>query len=118
MYCDKTNVNVLSALLAASGVGDVVVCPGSRNGVLVHNFHHMAQRLDDFHVHQATDERSAAFMALGLALARRRPAAVCVTSGSALLATIPAVAEAYYRRKRIFPCIKRYSGDTRKRLRP
>lgn len=97
MYCDKTNVNVLSALLAASGVGDVVVCPGSRNGVLVHNFHHMAQRLDDFHVHQATDERSAAFMALGLALARRRPAAVCVTSGSALLATIPAVAEAYYR---------------------
>lgn len=97
MYCDKTNVNVLSALLAASGVGDVVVCPGSRNGVLVHNFHHMAQRLDDFHVHQATDERSAAFMALGLALARRRTAAVCVTSGSALLATIPAVAEAYYR---------------------
>lgn len=97
MYCDKTNVNVLSALLAASGVGDVVVCPGSRNGVLVHNFHLMAQRLDDFHVHQATDERSAAFMALGLALARRRPAAVCVTSGSALLATIPAVAEAFYR---------------------
>lgn len=97
MYCDKTNVNVLSALLAASGVGEVVVCPGSRNGVLVHNFHLMAQRLDDFHVHQATDERSAAFMALGLALARRRPAAVCVTSGSALLATIPAVAEAYYR---------------------
>lgn len=97
MYCDKTNVNVLSALLAASGVGEVVVCPGSRNGVLVHNFHLMAQRLDDFHVHQATDERSAAFMALGLALARRRPAAVCVTSGSALLATLPAVAEAYHR---------------------
>ncbi|MGN1354641.1 MAG: 2-succinyl-5-enolpyruvyl-6-hydroxy-3-cyclohexene-1-carboxylic-acid synthase [Alloprevotella sp.] len=97
MYCDKTNVNVLSALLAASGVGEMVVCPGSRNGVLVHNFHLMAQRLDDFHVHQATDERSAAFMALGLTLARRRPAAVCVTSGSALLATIPAVAEAYYR---------------------
>ena len=97
MYCDKTNVNVLSALLAASGVGEVVVCPGSRNGVLVHNFHLMAQTLNNFHVHPATDERSAAFMALGMTLARRRPAAVCVTSGSALLATLPAVAEAYHR---------------------
>ena len=44
-----------------------------------------------------TDERSAAFVALGLCAATHGPAAVCVTSGSALLNTLPAVAEAYYR---------------------
>jgi len=44
-----------------------------------------------------TDERSAAFYALGMSLATRKPVVVCVTSGSALLNTAPAVAEAYYR---------------------
>lgn len=43
-----------------------------------------------------TDERSAAFYALGLAIATRRPTVVCVTSGSALLNVMPAVAEAAY----------------------
>ena len=93
MYCTKTNANQLTALLIAHGIRDIVVCPGSRNGVLVHNFH-AAPLLN---AHPVTDERSAGFVALGLALATGRPAAVCVTSGSALLATLPAVSEAYYR---------------------
>ena len=93
MYCTKTNANQLTALLIAHGIRDIVVCPGSRNGVLVHNFH-AAPLLN---AHPVTDERSAGFVALGLALATGKPAAVCVTSGSALLATLPAVSEAYYR---------------------
>lgn len=93
MYCNKANANQLTALLIAHGIRDIVVCPGSRNGVLVHNFH-AAPLLN---AHPVTDERSAGFVALGLALATGRPAAVCVTSGSALLATLPAVSEAYYR---------------------
>ncbi len=44
-----------------------------------------------------TDERSAGFVALGMALATGKPVAVCVTSGTALLNLAPAVAEAYYR---------------------
>lgn len=93
MYCNKANANQLTALLIAHGIRDIVVCPGSRNGVLVHNFH-TAPLLN---AHPVTDERSAGFVALGLALATGKPAAVCVTSGSALLATLPAVSEAYYR---------------------
>ena len=93
MYCDKTSVNILTALLAASGLRDVVVCPGSRNAVLVHDFHECPA----LRCHPATDERSAAFQALGLTLASGRPAAVCVTSGSALLNVLPAVAEAAFR---------------------
>ena len=93
MYCNKANANQLTALLIAHGIRDIVVCPGSRNGVLAHNFH-AAPLLN---AHPVTDERSAGFVALGLALATGKPAAVCVTSGSALLATLPAVSEAYYR---------------------
>lgn len=92
MFCDKPHVNQLTSLLLAQGFVDIVVCPGSRNGILVHNFD-----AAKFCLHPVTDERSAAFVGLGLCLSTHRPVAVCVTSGSALLNTIPAVAEAYYR---------------------
>ncbi len=93
MYCDKENVNVLTALMVLHGIRHVVVCPGSRNGVLVHNFNESPS----FICHAVTDERSAAFAALGITAGLHEPAAVCVTSGSALLNTCPAVAEAYHR---------------------
>lgn len=93
LYCDKPSVNRLTALLCRAGLRDVVVCPGSRNGVLAHNFYVCPA----LRCHPVTDERSAAFFALGLSLATRRPAAICVTSGSALLGTLPAVAEAAFR---------------------
>lgn len=92
MFCDKLNINQLTSLMIVHEVTDVVVCPGSRNGVLVHNFHTCPQ----IACYPVTDERSAAFFALGLSLAKRRPVAVCVTSGTALLNTLPAVAEAFY----------------------
>ncbi len=93
MFCDKTHVNRLTALLIAHNITDIVLCPGSRNGIMAHNFtEHPA-----FCVFPVTDERSAAFVALGITLATARPAAVCVTSGSALLNTLPAVAEASFR---------------------
>jgi 2-succinyl-5-enolpyruvyl-6-hydroxy-3-cyclohexene-1-carboxylate synthase len=43
------------------------------------------------------DERSAAFVALGLAQETQKPVALCCTSGSACLNYYPALAEAYYR---------------------
>ena len=94
MFCDKTGVNQLTALLASHGFRDIVVCPGSRNGALVHNFH---QCREIFTLHSVTDERSAAFIAIGIYLSERKPVALCVTSGSALLNTLPGVAEAYFR---------------------
>lgn len=92
MYCDIPQVNQLTALLLSHGLTRIVACPGSRNATLLHNF-----REAGFTLYPATDERSAAFVALGIVLATEQPAAVCVTSGSALLATLPAVAEASYR---------------------
>ena len=92
MYSNKENVNILTSLLLEYGVSDAVVCPGSRNAPIVHNL----SVCEAIRCRPVTDERSAAFYALGLAIATRRPTVVCVTSGSALLNVTPAVAEAAY----------------------
>lgn len=97
MYSDKENINILTSLLVSYGVRHIVVCPGSRNAPLVHNF----DVSPDITAHAVTDERSAAFFALGLRLRLRQPVAVCVTSGSALLNTIPGAAEATYQHEGI-----------------
>ncbi len=96
MFSIKSSVNQLASLMFAHGVTNVVVCPGSRNAPLVNDFSVLAS-LDMMKVYPVTDERSAAFVAIGIYLATRKPVAVCVTSGTALLNTLPAVAEAYYR---------------------
>ncbi len=91
MYSDKKNCNILTAKMLSYGIRKVVVCPGSRNAVLVHNFAEAGMEL-----FQVTDERSAAFFAIGVIEATGSPVAVCCTSGSALLNTAPAVSEAFY----------------------
>lgn len=92
MFSNKENINILTSLLRQHGVETAVVCPGSRNAPIVHNLNEARMRCLP-----VTDERSAGFFALGAALATRRPVAVCVTSGTALLNLAPAVAEAFYR---------------------
>lgn len=91
MYTNKVNVLELLALLKKH-VTTVVLCPGSRNIPLVQS---MADD-PDFTCYSITDERSAGFFAIGLALQLGKPVAVCCTSGSALLNLHPAVSEAFY----------------------
>lgn len=99
MFCNKNNVNMLTAALIAFGVRDAVVCPGSRNAAIVHNLHaaSTSDAAPHLRLHPVTDERSAAFVAIGLWLKTRRPVVVCVTSGSAILNLLPGVAEADFR---------------------
>lgn len=93
MYSDKPTVNILTSLMVDKGIRRVIVCPGSRNIPLIHNFSECPY-IDCYPV---TDERSAGFYAIGMSLATAEPVAICVTSGSAILNTAPAIAEAYYR---------------------
>ena len=92
MYCSKENVNILTSLLVAHGVRHAVVCPGSRNSAIVHNFN----ECPFIQCYPVTDERSAGFYAMGMAQALKQPVVVCVTSGTALLNLAPALAEAFY----------------------
>lgn len=83
----------LAALLSAHGVRRAVVSPGSRNAPLVVALN----RQQDIALTEVVDERSAAFVALGMAARSGEPVAICCTSGSALLNYAPALAEAFYR---------------------
>ncbi len=83
----------IARLLHAHGVRRVVVSPGSRNAPLSVAIN----RLGVFNVEVVIDERTAGFVALGMALIASEPVAVMCTSGTALLNLAPAVEEAYYR---------------------
>ncbi|ROP43262.1 2-succinyl-5-enolpyruvyl-6-hydroxy-3-cyclohexene-1-carboxylic-acid synthase [Pseudokineococcus lusitanus] len=83
----------LVAGLVARGVRHVVVCPGSRSAPLAYALAD-AERAGSLAVHVRTDERAAAFTALGAGRATGVPAAVVTTSGTAVANLVPAVLEA------------------------
>ncbi len=72
------------------GLGDVVLCPGSRSTPLAL----AAVANPNLTLHVRIDERSAGFFALGRALATQTPVVVVVTSGTAAAELHACVAEA------------------------
>jgi 2-succinyl-5-enolpyruvyl-6-hydroxy-3-cyclohexene-1-carboxylate synthase len=94
MHTDKKGIRLLVAICKAKGLKDIVISPGSRNAPLVIEFTRDAA----FRCLVVPDERSAAFVALGIAQQSGLPTAVICTSGSAPLNYSPALAEAYYQR--------------------
>ena len=85
---------VIADELARCGVSDVCIAPGSRSAALAMAFAN-EQRL---RVHVRIDERSAGFVALGLAKVTGRPSVVISTSGTAAANFHPAVIEASHAR--------------------
>ena len=75
------------------GVNHAVFSPGSRNAPLTLSF----ARNKKIKKWIIPDERSAGFIALGIAQETNEPVVLCCTSGTALLNYAPAVAEAFYR---------------------
>lgn len=91
---ENAYLSMLADALRAAGSEDIVVSPGSRNAPVAALLH----RSGMFRMHYVVDERSAAFVALGMAVQSFRPVALLCTSGSAVLDYAPALAEAYYSR--------------------
>ena len=83
--------------LVRGGVRDVVLCPGSRNAPLAFALAG-ADRAGRLRLHVRIDERTAGFLAIGLALGSGRPVPIVMTSGTAVANLGPAVVEANYAR--------------------
>lgn len=92
MISNKKHIHQLAALLLKKGIADIVISPGSRNAPMIHTFHGIA----GFNCRNIVDERSAAYFALGLSLAKQKPVAIVCTSGTATLNYTPAIGEAFY----------------------
>ena len=83
--------------LIRGGVREVVLCPGSRNAPLAFALSD-ADRAGRLRLHVRIDERTAGFLAVGLAVGSGRPVPIAMTSGTAVANLGPAVLEANYAR--------------------
>lgn len=88
----RQGIKNIPEICARQGVKKVIIAPGSRNAPLILAF--TAQ--PELECLSLTDERSAAYFALGIALQSAEPVALVCTSGTAVLNFAPAIAEAYY----------------------
>lgn len=91
---DKKMVQAFVSACYEAGMDTVVCSPGSRNSSLVIAF----DEHPEFTCYVIHDERSAAFIGMGIAQETGKPVGILCTSGSAMLNYYPAVAEAYYQR--------------------
>ncbi|PWJ58960.1 2-succinyl-5-enolpyruvyl-6-hydroxy-3-cyclohexene-1-carboxylate synthase [Dyadobacter jejuensis] len=82
----------LAELLFLQGVRHVVLSPGSRSAAISLAF----IRHGGFQVQAVMDERSAGFIALGIAQQARQPTVLVCTSGSAVYNFAPSVVEAFF----------------------
>lgn len=91
-YSSKRSIQILAHLLQQYGISDIIISPGSRNAPLAIHF----SEIDAFNCFSIVDERSAAFVGIGMAQSEKKPVAVTCTSGSAVANYYPAVTEAFY----------------------
>ncbi|MDZ7897507.1 MAG: 2-succinyl-5-enolpyruvyl-6-hydroxy-3-cyclohexene-1-carboxylic-acid synthase [Arcicella sp.] len=87
----KPIINLVD-ILARKGVKNALISPGSRNAPLTIALVRHPKIISK----SISDERSAAFIALGMAQNLQQPVVICCTSGSAAYNYAPAVAEAFF----------------------
>lgn len=93
-YTVNKNVLVLISLLKQYGIKKVIASPGTVNVPFVASI----QQDDFFEVYSCVDERSAAYMACGLASESGEPVVITCTGATASRNYLPALTEAYYRK--------------------
>lgn len=93
-YTVEKNVQMLVYLMKQHGVKKVIASPGTTNVTFVASI----QNDPYFEIYSAADERSAAYMACGLAAESHEPVALSCTGATASRNYIPGLTEAYYRK--------------------
>lgn len=93
-YSNEKNVLLMVALLKAHGIRKVVASPGTTNITFVASLTHDPF----FQVYSSVDERSAAYMACGMADESGEPVVISCTGATASRNYFPGLTEAYYRK--------------------
>lgn len=93
-YSSERNVQILIYLMKQHGIKKVVASPGATNICFVYSI----QQDGGFEIYSAADERSAAYLACGLAAETGEPVALSCTGATASRNYMPALTEAYYRK--------------------
>ena len=93
-YSKDTNICLVLDLLKAHGVKKVIASPGATNTSIVASM----QADGWFEMYSSVDERSAAYMACGLAEESGEPVVVSCTGATASRNYFPGLTEAYYRK--------------------
>ena len=93
-YTSERNVQALIALLKHHGVKRIIASPGTTNVTFVAS----VQQDSFFEVWSSVDERSAAYMACGMAAETGEPVALSCTGATASRNYLPGLTEAYYRK--------------------
>lgn len=93
LYSDEPGIQILLALMKAHNVTKIIISPGTTNVTFVAS----VQKDSDFTLYSAPDERSAAYMACGLAAETGTPVALSCTGATASRNYVPGLTEAYYR---------------------
>lgn len=93
-YTDERNIQMLISLMKAHGIRRVIASPGTTNITLVGSLQHDPY----FQLYSSVDERSAAYMACGMAAESGEPVALSCTGATASRNYVPGLTEAYYRK--------------------
>ena len=93
-YTSEKNVQIVIALLKAHGIRKVIASPGTTNMTFVGSI----QNDPWFEIYSSVDERSAAYMACGLAAESGEPVVISCTGATASRNYLPGLTEAYYRK--------------------
>ena len=93
-YTDEKTAQVVLALLKKHGIRKVIASPGTTNMALVASM----QSDQYFEMYSSVDERSAAYMACGLAAESKEPVVISCTGATASRNYLPGLTEAYYRK--------------------
>lgn len=93
-YTDERSLQIVISLLKAHGIRKVIASPGTNNMTMVASLQHD----NFFDMYSSVDERSAAYMACGMAEESDEPVVVICTGATASRNYMPGLTEAYYRK--------------------
>lgn len=106
-YSSERNVQIVISLLKANGIKRIVASPGTTNYTFVGSL----QNDPFFEIYSSVDERSAAYIACGLAAESGEPVVLSCTGATASRNYYPGMSEAFYRKLPVLAITSHQGND-------